>query len=217
MMMKASAIAMLVSLCVLSSLGAQLPPGAPDLGVEELATGPYSRMHMLYERTIFGVDVLTVEIRFDGPTAERLQRLASGQPYGERLAGQVVEAALEAEAVFVTLEFERDVALGRWVEGAREGLERGWTAGLIEEATYRHVHDNLPRWFDVVASRGFRAADRILYRGYADRLRTVLLSSDADVLLDQTDQGASHRRALLAGYLAPGTDFRLPLIRSLLE
>lgn len=191
--------------------------GAPDLDLGSLASGPFSRMHMLLEKTVFRVDVLTLEVRFGQETARRLEETARGKQLSAAIADRIAEAAVDADEAYVDLEFLRGVSLDRWVQGVRESLTLGRRAGLIDEKTLLHVHRRLPEWFAVVAERGFRKGDQILYRAYPDRMRTVLISNDGRVLLDQVDKGASPGRAMLAGYFAPGTDFREPLIGSLFE
>ncbi len=208
---------LLLPAALLVSIQVQLPPGAPPMEVDALAAGPYSTARMLLEKTVFGFDVLTVEVRFDSATQERIRKAAGSKPVSADLIDQVALAAVDASDVFARLEFLRNVSLDRWVEGASDGLRKGWQAGIIDEETYRYVAGNLAHWFRGISERGFRRGDQVLYRGYPDRLRTVLVSNSGEVLLDQTDQGASHRRALLAGYFAPGTDFREPLVRSLLN
>lgn len=198
-------------------LSAQGPATAQDLDVNALASGPYSRMHMRLEKTILSVDVLRIEMRFDRQTQQRLQHLASGRRFADNFVAPIADAAIRAEQVFVDLAFERHVSLERWVEGVRESLEMARRSGLIPEERRRHVSDNLPRWFQAVAARGFEKGDHILYRGYPERMRTVLVSNQGAILVDQTDRGASPRRALLAGYFAPGTDFRKPLVQSLFQ
>lgn len=188
----------------------------PDLAREELATGPYARMHMLYERTIFNVDVLTVDMQFDEPAQRRFRQLAAGRRYAEDLAERIAMTAVEAEHVFVEVRFERDVALDRWVGGVRENLRKAHQWGVIDRETQRRVSEQLPHWFRTISERGFQEGDRILYRGRPDSLRTVLVGVEGGIFLDQTDSGRGPRRALLGGYFAPGSDFREPLIRSLL-
>ena len=195
----------------------QSPSAPADLPLDQLATGPYSRMHMLLEKTIFNVDVLTVDLQFGAETQQRLRMLAADQRYSEQLAGRIAEAVLEAPQAYVTLEFERDVAFNRWLDGVRQSLETAWRAGMIAERNYRNVSESLPRWFDVILQRGFHEGDRLLYRVHPNRMRTLLVSNDGRTLVDQVDHGDDPRRALLAGYLAPGTDFREPLIRSLFQ
>jgi hypothetical protein len=206
----------LMALLVFTAAPAALA-AVPDLQEDRLATGPYSRMHMLLEKTVFAVDVLTVEVRFDSATQGRFRTLARQHGDSEAFMGRMAEAAVHADEVFIRLEFKRDVALNRWVAAVRESLEKARHAGIIDESTFRHVSDNLPVWFHGIADRGFRYGDQILYRGYPDRLRTVLVTAEGKVLLDQTDAGTAPRLALLGGYFAPGTDFREPLIRSLLQ
>jgi hypothetical protein len=208
---RSSALALPVALAACLSASAQMP----DLAVDELADGPYARMHALLERTIFRVDVLTVDVRIDRPTQERFAMLAADRSYSDGLASRIADAAVEARDVFLEVTFLRDVSLSQWVDGARENLDHGRAAGLIQEGTYRDVMQNLPVWFAPVADRGFQERDRIRYRGYPDRLRTVLVDQAGRIWLDQTDIGAPYRRALLAGYFAPGAELREPLIRSL--
>lgn len=196
-----------------ASLAAQSPP---NMDRDALATGAFSRMHMLYERTIFNVDVLTVDMQFDEPSQRAFRDAAAGRGYSDELAERVATIAVHATNVFLAVEFQRDVALDRWVAGVRENLRMARQWGVIDEEVYRHVSEQLPRWFRSISDRGFREGDRILYRAYPDRLRTVLRGVDGRTLLDQTDRGAGPRRALLGGYFAPGSDFREPLVRSLL-
>jgi hypothetical protein len=213
--MQNAAASILVALVVLVAAPTALA-AAPDLQVDRLATGPYSQMHMLLEKTVFAVDVLTVDVRFDPATQRRFRTLAAQRPGTDALVGHIADAAVHADEVFIKLEFKRDVSLNRWVAAVRESLDKAWRAEIIDESNMRHVSENLPVWFRGVAERGFRYGDQILYRGYADRLRTVLVSAQGDVLLDQTDPGTAPRLALLGGYFAPGTEFREPLVRSLL-
>lgn len=192
-----------------------LAQSPPDMDRHELATGPFSRMRMLYERTIFKVDVLTVSMRFDQPTQRTFEETARGRSYTEDLAETIARAAVDAENAFLEVRFERDVALDRWVDGVRDNLRMARRWGVIDEETHRHVSEQLPVWFRSIADRGFQEGDRILYRAYPDRLRTVLIGVDGRTFLDQTDRGVGPRRALIGGYFAPGSDFREPLVRSL--
>lgn len=195
---------------------AERAPQVQDLSTRELAQGQYSRMHMLLEKTIFAVDVLTVDMRFDPETRDRFERLARQQTYSEELASRITAAALDAQHALVTLQFERSVPFDRWLQEARRGLSQAAQGNLIPQETSREVRGSLPRWFAPVEERGFRKGDRIVYRIDPDLLRTRLVSEAGTVLIDHTDPGASPGRAVLAGFLAPGTDFREPLVRSLI-
>lgn len=206
-----------VLLASVVSLAAQEPAPLPDLWISDLPEGPYSRMHMLLEKTIFRIDVLTAEMRFGPAARERLERVARGRQYSEQLAREVTAASLEADHALVTLEFKRNVRLDRWVDGVRSGVWLAAKSGLIPQATSDQVSGNLPRWFAPVAGRGFEKGDRIIYRIYPDRVRTLVVSDDGKVLVDHVEKGPTHGRTVLAGFLAPGTEFREPLVKSLLD
>jgi hypothetical protein len=193
----------------------QAPAGAGN--ASDLASGPYSRMHMLLERTFLAIDVLTVDLRFDAPTQQRFRGIVADRAYSDRLAAEVVEAALRPNHIALAIEFQRNVSLDRWIEGVRDGLDKALAAGLIQAENHRRVTGGMRQWFQGIASRGFRRGDQVRYRGAPDSLRTVLVTTGGEVLLDQTDRGEGPRVALLAGFLAPGTDFREPLVRSLLQ
>jgi hypothetical protein len=210
----AIASTLLLSLALLQP--AQSPSGVPDLDVEALASGPFSSMHMLMEKTIFGVDVLTIDVRFDRATQERFRTLAGSPPLSSQAIDRIAAAAVDAGEVWASIAFRRRVSLSQWLDGVGDSLGRASRAGLIQEQTYRELMANLPRWFAAVAERGFQAGDRILYRGYPDRLRTLLVTPEGRVLVNHVGEGAAPRRTLLAGYFAPGSDTREPLVRSLL-
>jgi hypothetical protein len=210
------ASAIVVALTMLRTVPAgQAPDPLPDLDTGALASGPYSRMRMLLEKTIFQVDVLTVDVRVGEETRRRLEQLAKSAPGAGLPAQQMAAAIVDADQVLVTLEFERNVSFNRWLQGVRESLQKARDSGLIQEETFQHVSSSLPEWFRPMVERGWATGDRIIYRGYPDRMHTLVVTAAGDVVVDHTDEGSTPRRAMLAGYFAPGTDFREPLIESL--
>ena len=80
---------------------AQRQGGLPDLQTASLAQGPYSRMHMLLEKTFLRVDVLTVDVQVDEPTRKRLQQLTSSGDRSDRVEDQIVRAILDADHQFL--------------------------------------------------------------------------------------------------------------------
>ena len=209
-----------VSLVLVAGLGAspraQAPSGLPDLATAALASGPYSHMHMLLEKTILGIDVLTVDVRLGEQTRRQVEQIVSGASGPSPREQEIVAAVLDADQVLVTLEFKRNVSFNLWLRGVRDSLQRARDAQLIEPQTFRSVSEGLPAWFRAKAERGFATGDRIIYRGYPDRMHTLVVSAAGDVIVDRLDEGVTGRRAMLAGYFAPGTDFRKPLVASLL-
>lgn len=175
-------------------------------------------MRMKLERTIFQVDVLTLGVRVDSATAAAIDRLMDGgSAYDEAAAARIAERALEAEEVVAGIEFLRDVSLERFLDAVREDMRKAVDAGWLAPEGYRTVSEGLPRWFDFLRERGIRDEDRVSYHVRGDTLRTVYSDPAGDILLDQTDVGRQHRRALLGAWLAPGSSFREDLIRSLWE
>lgn len=172
-------------------------------------------LHMKLEKTWLGVDVVEVDVWFDGQTREDLRRLASGQPYSDRLADRIAREALTADLAYVRIEFLRDVSLREFLDSVRQNLTRARDAGLITAAIYDDSWRRVREAFGRLAKRGFQDGDRLEYRARSGALRTTLVSSGGRVVLDVTAETDTARRALLAGYFAPGGDFRKPLIRSL--
>jgi hypothetical protein len=207
-----------VALALLLSLCAQLgfADNLPSLQAADLARGPFSSMHMLLEKTFLEIDVATIDVRVGKRVQSEFARLASGKPYSEALEAQLARAAVAAELALIQLAFVRDIPLGRWIDGVRESLEKARRAGLIAAELQKRVSDGLPEWFSAVEADGFRKGDRIVYEVRDGALRTVALTRSGKVLLDRTDKGDALARVVLASYFAPGTDYRTPLLASLL-
>lgn len=194
---------------------AQRPAALPDLHTADLAQGPHSRMHMLLEKTFLRVDVLTVDVHVGERTRQRLEALTARARRLEEVEEQIAAAIIDADHVLVTLTFKRGVDFDRWLQEVRASLRKARESGLISQSSLQDVGNSLPAWFQPMIARGWSSGDRIVYRGYPDRMRTFVVSASGEILVDRTDEGAASRRTMLAGYLAPGTDFRTPLIASL--
>lgn len=193
---------------------------APDAIDTNLGAGPNATMAMLLEKSIFQVDVLQLEVRLGPEATMRLDSLiaasgsASASP--DVLGDSVAAIALGARDALTSLEFLRDVGLGRFLDGIRDNLRRAEEGGLITPAEFEGISSALPAWYDFLRDRGIRSGDRMLQRVRGDSLRTVYISAAGDTLLDQADVGSHRRLAVLGGYFAPGSDFREGLVESLL-
>ncbi len=188
--------------------------GIPSLG--ELASGKFSRMHMLLEKTILNVDVALIDVAVDKGTQAKFKRVASGKSYSPALEAKLAKIALNADNAVIQLKFVRSVSLNQWIDGVRESLKKAQNAGLIKPSLRKQVSDGLPRWFKPVKARGFKDGDRIIYRVTPDSLRSVAVTKGGKVLVDRTDKGADKPDMVLASYFAPGTDYRELLLKSLL-
>jgi hypothetical protein len=207
--------AWLVAIFCAGALMAGAPP--PSMNAPDLATGPYSSMHMLLEKTFLKVDVATIDVRVDKPTQQKIAKLAGGQKYSDELGAKVADAAIRADNAIVQMKFERDVSLDRWMGVVRENLQQANAAGLISAALMNRVSQNLPNWFAVLKDRGYLKHDRLIYRVRPAALRTVVVAANGQVLLDRTDKGKAEARVILASYLAPGSEFRKPLVKSVFQ
>ncbi|MFW6088706.1 MAG: hypothetical protein ACODAB_03065 [Gemmatimonadota bacterium] len=214
---------------LLTTLAAAATPMAPEplsaqsidsdtvMGADGAGTGSYGHMHMLLERTIFKVDVLTLDVRLGPSTADRIEELLTKPGESAGLSDSVAVAALEANDVLARIEFHRDLGLERFLDGIRDNLRRATRAGFVTPAQFRRISDDLPHWYSALADRGIRSGDRMYQRVRSDTLRTVYVGADGDVLLDQVDVGPERRLAVLGGYFAPGSDFREGLVASVLD
>jgi hypothetical protein len=189
----------------------------PSLDAADLAQGPYSSMHMRLQKTILKINVADIDVRIDKPTQARLGELARGKPYSEGLEQQLAPVAIGANRAVVQMQFVRDVPLNRWIGVVRDNLEQAREAGLISKDVEQKVSQGLPGWFAALNDRGYLKGDRLLYAVSPETLRTVVVSAGGQVLIDFLERDPGGRRVVLASYFAPKSDFREPLLRSLLE
>lgn len=187
----------------------------PD--TSHLASGPYSSMQTLLERTIFQVDVVDLTLRYDSAATARIRRAVEGREYSESVADTVAAAVLNARNVNAHLDFRRDVGLDRFLESVRENMARARDAGMLADSAFRRFEGELQGWYSALEGRGVRDGDITRYRIRGDTLRVVYRSATGDTLITRTSVGEQHRRAVIGGYLAPGVDFREGLVRSLFE
>lgn len=178
---------------------------------------PELDMGMLLEKTIFRVDVLTLSVHVGGATAASLRQLAADGTITDQEKDSVASIASGATCATATLEFVRDVSLERLLGAIRDSSRAARDAGLIAPETYALIDTSLPEWYEFLDGRGVKDGDRMEYEIRGDTLDIRYLTATDDVLLDRTDVGADQRRSVLAGYFAPGSDFRDGLVRSLVE
>ena len=204
-------------------LAGQSAGQAVPVDTSSLGTGPHAGMHMLLEKTILKVDVLSLDIRFGPEATARFASLLGDHDAPARaardrdaLADSVAAVALAARDVFARIEFHRAVGLGRFLDGIRDNLRRATKAGIVTVSEYRDIADGLPGWYAFLADRGIRSGDRMFYRIRGDSLRTVYVAEDGRTLLDQVDVGPHRRLSVLGGYFAPDSDFREGLFESAL-
>ncbi len=206
---------------VLFAVGAIAPAAvsaqSPPISGERLAEGRYATMDAVLEKTFLGVDVLYAHVRFGDDTADKIRSLAAGRALDDALEDRIARTAAGAGHAHVYIKFLRDVTLDQFIDGVRSNLQKARRARMISDETYRRVAGNLPRWFGFLEERGIREGDVLHYRAKPGSLRTVYVYVGGREGLDRTDTGSAPPRAMLAGYFAPDSDLREPLIASLFD
>ena len=195
---------------------------APDLvfaqaisdGVDRPAV-PYGAMSTMLEKSIFKVDVLTLELRVDEGTASRLADVASGSEYSDALADSVAAIVLGAPEVLAQITFLREISLDQFLDGTDDDMRRAVEARWLQPTDYERIKQALPQWFAFLEERRLRKGDQITYDVRGDSLVTVYRGNDGAVLLEQTDIGQGARQSVLGTYFAPKSSFRSGLIKSL--
>jgi hypothetical protein len=198
-----------------ASVRADVP--LPSLDAGDLAKGPYSAMHMLLQKTILKVNVATIDVRFDKATQARFAALARGQGYSEALSHQLAGTAFGAGRAVVQMQFVRDVPFNRWLGVVKDNVEQARKAGLIGKDLEERVNQGLPEWFGALKKRGYEKGDKLIYSITPDALRSVVVAANGQVYVDMIEKDPGGRRVVLASYFAPGSEFREPLLRSLVE
>ena len=197
-------------------LRAQAAPPAP-VDTAGLAQGPFAKMAMRYERTIFNVDILQLEVGFDDETARTFSSLVQGRSYDEVIAQQVVDAALAAPDVMVRTQFLRDVTLDQFLGGMRDNLRNARENGYLTTDEERVIARETTDGYAILADRGIRKNEVMWYRLRGDTLHVALVAGDGEVLVEDRPVGPERRMAVLGGDLSEGSDFREDLIRSLFQ
>ena len=189
----------------------------PSLDGPELGQGPYSAMRMRLQKTILNVNVADIDVKFDKPTQAKMAELARGKPYSEGLAHQLSLLTLDAKNAVFQMKFLRDIPLNRWIGVVKDSLDQAKAAGLITASMQDTVMKGLPEWFGALKDRGYEKGDRLIYAITPDGVRSVVASTGGKVFVDRFDKGHDGRRVVISSYFAPKSEFREPLLRSLVE
>lgn len=189
----------------------------PSLDAADLGRGAYSTASMMLKKTILKVKVMRVDVRFGKETQERLAEAGKdSSEYSNDLGAKLANIALPAERAVVVMAFQRDVSLNMWMDGLRENLDQAKAAKLITPELRQRVSNALPDWFSALKDRGYEEGDKLVYSITADLLRVAVTAKDGKVLVDRSDKEGA-RKVVLPILFAPGSDFREPLLRSLVE
>ena len=192
---------------------------APPVDTTGLAQGAGSTMEMLYERTIFNIDVLRLTLRFGEDTAAEIASLLPDAPSGapsDALADSLAVVAMAARNVLVRSRFLRDVSLEQFLDGLRKSLDGARRAGLVSAEAHRLILDEVEEQYEPLREEGIRRGDAMWYRIRGDTLHLAFQRVDGGVPVEGTPIGPERRMGVLGGYLAPDSDFREELLRSVM-
>lgn len=199
-----------VILAIANPLGmAPVRAGLPGEEPARPETTPSLVINALLEKTIFKVDVVSLELWLGPATTRDIRR---HPPAGADSLATVIADSRDAWAQLV---FQRDVGLDRFLAGVTEDMQRAVNAGWLDAEGYAEVATGLPRWLAPLKEQGIASGDRFTYAIVEDTLRAVFTRQDGNVVIDQTDVGPAHRRALLGSFVAPGAGFREGLLADL--
>jgi hypothetical protein len=130
--MKRYVMAFALAFAVYLTLGEALADAPPSLDSPEWARGRHSAMHMLLEKTLLNVDVLTVDVRVGKSVHRRfIDTIGSNKRYTEKLGAELAAVTLEADEALVQIRYLRNVSFNQWLVGVGENLDRAEAAKLI--------------------------------------------------------------------------------------
>jgi hypothetical protein len=193
---------------------------APPLGADSADpiprpdAEPSLTARTLMEKTIFKVDVLTLELWLGPETVDRLAPLLP-LAADDQAREEAARIALDSRDAWAELIFRRGVSLDQFLGGIDENMRRARDAGLVTPEGYERVAADLPVSYAPLAADGITEGDRILYRVRGDTLRTVYQRGDGELVVDQTHVGPERRLSLLGSFFVEGSDFRKGLVGSL--
>lgn len=181
-------------------------------GVVDLPSGA---MSTLLEKSIFKVDVLTLEVRVDEGTARRLADVVAGREYSDEVADSVAAIVVAASEVLAQITFVREISLEQFLDGTDKDMRRAVDADWLKRDDYERIKRSLPQWFSFLEERRLLKGDQITYQVRGDSLVTLYRGVDGALLLEQTDVGHGARESVLGTYFAPKSSFRKGLVKSL--
>jgi hypothetical protein len=179
-----------------------------------LGTAPGSHLHMLLEKTLFKVDVLTLDLCVDADAGARISALLA-RARSRALDDSIARAVLAAHEAIGRIRFLRDIDYGTFLDGVIEEQHKAVEAGWLADSTHRAVRAALPDWYSFLENRNIEVGDQLIYRFRADTVKTQYLTPAGEVTMERQQTGEERRASVLTTWLAPGSSFRGGLLQSL--
>ena len=169
---------------------------------------PGGHMSMVFEKTLLSVDVLRLDLQVDGACVAKLEKVRSNPD-------SVAACVMEAPESWVHMQFLRSVSQGKFFGGIRSNLAKARRAGFITADHEKRVGAQLPEWYGFLAKRGVKKGDVLVYWIRGTVMKTSYYDPQGAVLFNLTQENPEARSGVLGSYMAPGSDFREGLIKSL--
>ncbi|NJD10643.1 MAG: hypothetical protein FIB01_09490 [Gemmatimonadetes bacterium] len=200
---------------VLVAMLAAARSGAAQSPADGLGRTQWSYMHTLFQRTFLKVDVLTIDVCFDAPTAQRFATVAGRGPLTGAAADTITRAALAGARAQGRIEFLRTISLDEFLDGVAEDMQKAVKARVLGDSIYKAVVAGLPASYAFLEKRRIRKGDQLVYDMAGDTIRTRYIGADGTVLLDELAVARQRRNSPLATWFTPGSAYRSGLLQSL--
>ena len=132
----------IAGLFVLSAVSGVRPQSSTSPALIDFPPTEYDGvyMHMLLEKTLLKVDVLTLEVWLGGEEVRRIKELVAEGVRSREVEDAIADAATHSQDAYVRFLFVRDnISLEQFVDGAREDLGRVSKAGIVSKEHVEQV------------------------------------------------------------------------------
>lgn len=182
----------------------------------DLASGAYSEMKMLLEKTIFQVDVLNITFHFGTETQKKIQSLHEGKKQSEYLADEIVQVIYKTPRTTITVQYVRDIDYKTYMSEVKISLECALKSGVLDKPQHQEVRSKLDEWYGRLKDRGLKDGDKFIYTIDKDTIQTTFIPiHESPVVNPRLESAGVYILSLLGSYLAPCSEFRMPLLKSL--
>lgn len=208
----------IVALPVGTASAQREPAAEPQTNVEpDLATGPYSTMEMLLERTIFKANVLRAEVTVGEQTQAKLKNLAEGKSYSQQVNNEVARTLVDAQDMRVRIEFVRDISFDQYMDAVTDNMKCAQKTKFISEEQYKDSTQRIRENLSALKDRGVKSGDVLIYELKDNKVETTYLANGEKPVASYVREGEGARYTLLGSYFAPCSDFRDKLVQSLFQ
>jgi hypothetical protein len=175
------------------------------------AAGCCRELVSVLEASILKINVMRVRLQVDEATASALQALVGSTPRSAALEAQVAAIYLEARTASVDTEFLMGMSGGMFLDNTVKAFRGMVSDSLMSSAEAETLSAEARTRFAFLTAAGVRPADRLRYELSGDTVTTNYTRAGQTLMQDR-QVGGRYRRALLASYFAPSSDFRRGLL-----